>query len=959
MRANRRDERGFRRARSSGKAAFRSLVEPTIQETPDIHSRSVETLVSQLDTHIHNGLTADQIRMRTASVGPNELKERPRPGFLQLLLAQFNNFLILLLIVAAAVSMLLGEYVDAAAILAIVVLNAVLGVVQESRAEKALAALRKMAAPNAAVVRDGYQQVIPSRELVPGDIVLLEAGNYVPADLRLVESVNLRIDESALTGESRPVRKDSGVTLDKDIPVGDRANSAFMSSMITYGRGRGLVVATGMHTQIGMIAQMLQTYEEEPTPLQRRLDELGRTLGMAALGICGVIFLYGIVRDTAPGEIITGGLIAYLSAHRSELVDLFMTAVSLAIAAVPEGLPAVVTICLALGMQRMVGRHALIRKLAAVETLGSATVICSDKTGTLTQNEMTVTQGWTDSEFVVESTSCLTAGCFRRGERMVQPAGDPDIFMLLRGAALCNDARLEESGESEGEKTWRMIGDPTEGALMVAAAKAGIRREDLDREMPRRGEIPFDSERKRMTTIHPAPATDKSESGGWVAFMKGAPDVVLGLCDRIRLAGSEEPLTSERRKAVLEANQTMAQRALRVLGVAYRRFPEKPQTEDADAVEQGMVFVGMLGMIDPPRPEVASAIKVAREAGLRTVMVTGDYPDTARAIGEQIRLLGEGQEVLPGAELDKLTDSEISERADRVAVYARVSPQHKVKIVEALKSRGHVVAMTGDGVNDAPALKRADIGVAMGITGTDVSKETADMVLTDDNYASIVSAVEEGRIIYSNIRKFVYYLISCNIGEILIVLLSMIAGLPLPLRPIQLLWLNLVTDGAPALALGMEKGEPDVMQRPPRPSKEPVINREMLVGVIVQSVVMTAAVLGAFWYGLERFPGNLAGAQTVAFTTLVVSELLRAFTVRSERLSVFRIGLFSNPWMQLAVVSSLLLLLGVIYIPFFDPIFNTAPLGWQDWAVLLPFASVSSVAAELHKWVLRRRPQKE
>jgi Ca2+-transporting ATPase len=934
------------------------LAETTIPKTPDIHSRSVETLVSQLDTHIHSGLAAGQVRERRAAVGPNELKERPRPGFLPLLLAQFNNFLIILLIVAAAVSLLLGEYVDAAAILAIVVLNAVLGVVQESRAEKALAALRKMAAPNAMVVRDGNQQLVPSRELVPGDIVLLEAGNYVPADLRLVESVNLRIDESALTGESRPVKKDSDVILDKDIPVGDRTNSAFMSSMITYGRGRGLVVATGMHTQIGMIAQMLQAYEEEPTPLQRRLDELGRTLGMAALGICGVIFLYGVLRDTSPMTVFTRGLGAYLAEHQSEIVDLFMTAVSLAIAAVPEGLPAVVTICLALGMQRMVARHALIRKLAAVETLGSATVICSDKTGTLTQNEMTVTHGWAGGEFSVESASCLTEGCFRRGGEIFQPGKEPDTFLLLRGAALCNDARLEESGESEGEKTWRMIGDPTEGALMVAAAKAGIRREDLDREMPRRGEIPFDSARKRMITIHPLPTTRKSDSGGWVACMKGAPDVVLDLCDRIRQNGSEDPLTPERRRAVLEANRKMAQRALRVLAVAYRYFPEKPGTENAEAVEKDMVFVGLLGMIDPPRPEVAAAIHLARQAGLRTVMVTGDYPDTARAIGEQIRLLGEGQEVLPGAELDKLTDAETSERADRVAVYARVSPQHKVKIVEALKSRGHVVAMTGDGVNDAPALKRADIGVAMGITGTDVSKETADMVLTDDNYASIVSAIEEGRIIYSNIRKFVYYLISCNIGEILIVLLSMVAGLPLPLRPIQLLWLNLVTDGAPALALGMEKGEPDVMQRPPRPPREPVINREMTVGVVIQSVVMTAAVLGAFLYGLRRFPHDLAGAQTVAFTTLIVSELLRAYTVRSERLSVFRIGLFTNRWMQLAVVSSLLLLLGVIYIPFFDPIFNTAPLGWQDWAVLLPFALASSVAAELHKGFLRRRPRK-
>jgi Ca2+-transporting ATPase len=923
---------------------------------PVIHSSSIKNLADGLDTHIHSGLTGEQVRERLATIGPNELQERPRPGFLQLLLAQFNNFLIILLIVAAVVSILLGEYVDAAAILAIVVLNAVLGVVQESRAERAIAALRKMAAPNALVIRDGQQQIIPARELVPGDVVFLEAGNYVPGDLRLVESINLKIDESALTGESRPVTKDADVVLDKDIPVGDRTNSAFMSSMITYGRGKGLVIATGMHTQIGMIAQMLQTFEEEPTPLQRRLDELARTLGMAALGICGAIFLFGIVRDTSPALIFTQGIAAYLSAHQSEIVELFMTAVSLAIAAVPEGLPAVVTICLALGMQRMVSRHALIRKLAAVETLGSATVICSDKTGTLTQNEMTVTDGWAcGGEFAVESANDPTVGIFRRDGVTFQPARDPDVFLLLRGAALCNDARLEESGEVEGEKTWRMIGDPTEGALMVAAAKAGIRREDLEKEMPREGEIPFDSARKRMTTIHPVPTKRRSNSAGWTACMKGAPDVVLELCTRIRENGSEEPLTPERRQAVLDANQGMAKRALRLLGVAYRNFPKKPEAADVEAVERDFVFVGMLGMIDPPRPEVAAAIKTAREAGLRTVMVTGDYPDTARAISEQIQLLGEGQEVVPGAELDKMTEAEIATRSDRVGVYARVSPQHKVKIVEALRSRGHVVAMTGDGVNDAPALKRADIGIAMGITGTDVSKETADMVLTDDNYVSIVSAIEEGRVIYSNIRKFVYYLISCNIGEILIVLLSMLVGLPLPLRPIQLLWLNLVTDGAPALALGMEKGDPDIMQRPPRPAKEPIINREMMVGVGVQALVMTAAVLGAFLFGLQRYPGNLAGAQTVAFATLVISELIRAFPVRSERLSIFKIGLFSNRWMLLATGSSLLLLLGVIYIPFFDPIFNTIPLGWMDWVVILPCSLASAVAAEVLKWIIRSR----
>jgi Ca2+-transporting ATPase len=923
-----------------------------------MHSEPIEHLADTLDTHMQLGLTDQQVWERLGRYGLNELKERPRAGFLRLLLSQFDNFLVILLIVASGISLALGETIDAVAILAIVILNAALGVIQETRAEGALAALRKMAAPNAMVIRNGCEEVIPARDLVPGDIVVLEAGNYVPADLRLMESVNLRVNESALTGESVPVQKDARLTLDKDIPIGDRANSAFMSSMITYGRGRGVVTATGMHTQIGLIAGMLQSYEEEPTPLQHRLDELGRMLGVMTLIICGVIFVIGIVRDTEPYQAVTQGLLAYLRQHQMQIVELFMTAVSLAIAAVPEGLPAVVTICLTLGMQRMVRRHALIRRLNAVETLGCATVICSDKTGTLTQNEMTVVGGWTgEGEFQVVGEGCAPVGCFQRSEKAFDPSRDADASMLLRIAVLCNDAHLEESGEAEGGKTWRMVGDPTEGALMVAAAKAGFLRKDLEQASPREGEIPFDSERKRMITIHPRPASPAAGQGAepWVAYMKGAPDVVMDLCGRILEGGEEKPLSAEKRRAILETNHAMASRALRVLGFAYRPIASIPAVEDGEAIEKEMVFVGLLGMIDPPRPEVAAAVALAQEAGIRTVMITGDYPDTARAISSQIGLLSADHRLLSGAELDGLSDAGLSEIVDEVDVYARVSPQHKVRIVEALRSRGHVVSMTGDGVNDAPALKRANIGVAMGITGTDVSKETADMVLTDDNYSSIVAAVEEGRIIYANIRKFIYYLISCNIGEILIVFLSMLAGLPLPLRPIQLLWLNLVTDGAPALALGMEKGEPDIMKQPPRPAREPLINREMVVGVIVQAIVMTIAVLGVFLISLQRFPGNLAAAQTVAFATLICSEILRAFTSRSERLSILSIGLASNSWMLLAAGSSFLLLLAVIYIPFFDPIFHTTMLGWQDWLMMLPFILLSSVAAEIHKVFLRRK----
>ena len=937
-----------------------------------IHTLSVEQTLDQLNTHLHLGLRTQEARARQQKHGFNELIERPRPGFLKLLLGQFDDFLVRILILAAILSLFLGEVIDASAIMAIVILNAVLGVIQESKAEQALAALKKMAAPNAQVIRDGMQQTIPARELAPGDIVLLEAGNYVPADMRLIESINLRVEEASLTGESAPVNKDARVALDREIPIGDRKNSAFMSTLVAHGRGRGIVTHTGMQTQIGMIAEMIQSYEEEPTPLQQKLDELGKWLGIVSLAICGIIFVFGVIRDTRPATIVTEGLLAYLKAEQKDIVELFMTAVSLAIAAVPEGLPAVVTICLALGMQRMVSRHALIRKLPAVETLGCATVICSDKTGTLTQNQMTVVRGWAGGKpFQVTGEGYDPAGQFYHHSQPFDPGQDVAASLLLHGALLCNDARLETSGKELDRITYRMVGDPTEGALAVAAAKAGLWCENLIQWLPRINEIPFDSERKRMTTIHRVDGSTSSQvdkgtpalsallpvylSTPYIAFVKGAPDILLQQCDSILEHDQAQPLTEAKRQEILAANQDMARHALRVLGVAYRPFAEVPETLTPENAEVNLVFLGLLGMIDPARPEVKVAVGVAKTAGLKSIMVTGDYKDTAEAIAREIGLLEPGGKVLTSAELDQMTEEQLAEIVDQVDAYARVSPAHKMKIVDALKGRGHVVAMTGDGVNDAPALKRANIGVAMGITGTDVSKETADMVLTDDNYASIVAAIEEGRIIYSNIRKFVYYLISCNIGEILIIFFSMLGGLPIPLRPIQLLWLNLVTDGAPALALGLEKGDPDTMQRPPRPTKEPVINQEMLIGVIVQAIVMTTAVLLAFVYGLRTYPDNLADAQTVAFATLVVSELVRAYTARSERYPLFSIGVFGNKWMQYAVGSSLVLLLAVIYVPFLQPFFSTIPLTLQDWLVMTPLFMVSSVAAELTKAFLRRR----
>jgi Ca2+-transporting ATPase len=927
------------------------------------HTMSAAEAAAALESDLQKGLTEKQVHERQEKFGPNELREAPRRGFWRMLLDQFNQFLVLILIVAAIVSALIGwseynrtgdtaEFIDAIAIMAIVILNAILGVVQEGRAEEALAALKKMSAPNAHILRGGYTQTVPSRELVPGDVVILETGNYVPADVRLVESVNLRIEEASLTGESVAVGKDARDVLPAEAVLGDRHNMAFMSTVVTYGRGRGLVVATGMDTEIGKIAEMIQAYEEEPTPLQVRLDQLGRTLGVLTLVICALVGVIGVVRDTQLGVLLSQGFSAYFGLEETvpKLVEMFMVAVSLAIAAVPEGLPAVVTISLALGMQEMIKRHALIRKLPAVETLGSATAICSDKTGTLTQNEMTAVQMYVDrSLLTITGEGYKPEGRFLDEDDQVGLEGYPGMRLLLRAGLLCNDARLEQVSEN-GSAQWRIAGDPTEGAFVVAAAKAGYWKGELGEEYPRVAEIPFDSERKRMTTFHPDP-----RYGDYVAYMKGAPDVVLGLCRQVLEDGMMRPLTEERRRNILDQNEALAANALRVLGVAFRplkQVPDHPQPEDA---EQDFTFIGLLGMIDPARPEVAPAVHTARKAGIETVMITGDYLNTALAIGQEIGLLHEGDRALTGSQLDRIDDGEFENVVEQVAVYARVSPQHKVKIVDALKAKGHVVAMTGDGVNDAPALKRSSIGVAMGITGTDVSKETADMVLTDDNYASIVAAIEQGRIIYSNIRKFVYYLLSCNMAEIAILLVAMLAGWPLPLVPIQLLMLNLITDGLPALALGMEKGDPDIMDQPPRPVREPIINRDMIIGIAVQTVAISLAVLAAFQIGLQA---GEAHARTMAFATLSISELLRAYTSRSERYSLLAIGIFTNRWMQWAVLTSLAILLAIIYVPFLDPIFGTTFLTLEDWGVMLPLILVPSVAAEINKWVLRRMGEK-
>ncbi len=814
-----------------------------------------------------------------------------------------------------------------------------------------------MAAPTAHVIRDGVPQTIPARDVTPGDLVILEAGNYVPADLRLIESVNLKIDEASLTGESVPVEKSAGATLAQDVPLGDRTNSAFMGSTVTYGRGMGIVIATGMQTQIGLIAEMIQSYEEGPTPLQQRLDQFGRWLGMGALVICGIVFVEAILQETNIALIGTQGLRAYLVQTQRQIVDLFLVAVSLAIAAVPEGLPAVVTICLAIGMREMVRRHALIRQLPAVETLGSATVICSDKTGTLTQNEMMAVRLYVANlRLDISGEGYQPTGRFDHYGEVRDPRENAEIMALLTGSLLCSDAVLEPLESGDGERKYRMVGDPTEGALVVAAAKAGLWREEMEKRLPRIAEVPFDSERKRMSTIHDKGLGERGPE--YVAYVKGAPDVMLPLCDSILENGINVPLTAARRQHIENTIRELGREGLRVLAVAYRAMDSLPQEITAETIERDLTLIGLVAMTDPARPEVKPAVEKARRAGIRTIMITGDYADTARAIAQEIGLLRPGGQVITGAELDRMSDEQLIERIPNVDVFARVSPQHKVRIVEALMARGEVVAMTGDGVNDAPALKRAQIGVAMGITGTDVAKETANMVLTDDNYASIVSAVEQGRIIYSNIRKFVFYLLSCNMAEITTVFLGTMLGSQSPLAAIQLLWINLLTDGAPALALGLEKGDPDIMERPPRPPKEPIINRSMLAGIIVQTVAITAAVLAAYYLGLASSP---AKAQTMAFATLVLSELVRAYTARSEQVSLFRLGVFSNRYMQYAVLVSLVLLFSVLYIPFLQPAFKTVSLDLEDWEVVLPLMFVPAIAAEITKAItglLARRRRK-
>lgn len=885
--------------------------------------RSVQDVLQEFRISLDAGLNTEQVSENQKKYGLNQLKEANKKTFLSKVADQFKDFLILILLAASVVSFSIGEKTDAMIIVAIVIINAMLGLYQEGKAEKAIEALQKLAAPNANVIRNGAPISVPAEQLVPGDVVVLETGDIVPADLRLVESYNLQIEEASLTGESVASEKRAEDICEEEVSLADRKNMAYASTILTYGRGKGVVVSTGHDTEIGKIAEVIQGYEEESTPLQKKLARLGKQLGIIVLAVCVVVFVIGILQNLP-------------------MLDMFMTSVSLAVAAIPEGLPAIVTVVLSLGMGKMASKHAIVKKLPAVETLGTTTVICSDKTGTLTQNEMTVVKVFVDEHILdVEGEGYEADGRICHEKEEVDVETVPTLERLLEITLLANDAKLKrlENGKLG------VMGDPTEGALITLANKWDMYSKDYEEAHPRKNELPFDSDRKMMTTFH-----ENIEKNPVVSFTKGAPDVVLSRCSYWEKNNEIVELNEELREKISEVNQKFSKNALRVLALAYRSFEKMPEEITVDEIEKEMIFVGLVGMIDPARAEAKEAIKLCKYAGIIPVMITGDYKETAFAIGQQLGMVEDISQAMMGTELEQYNAEQMREIVKDKRVYARVSPEHKVKIVTALKENGNIVAMTGDGVNDALAIKKADIGIAMGITGTDVAKNTAEVILTDDNFASIVDAVQEGRIIYSNIKKFVSFLLSCNIGEILIVLVSILMKLPVPLLPIQLLWLNLVTDSFPALALGVEKGDEDIMNQPPRDPQEPILDKKTSIRIAVQSIAITIATISAYQYGLHHFTEQtLEGARTIAFVTLILAELLRSYSARSESHTVMSIGMFSNRALTLGTVFSLFMTLIVVYIPFMRTLFHTVFLGAEEWSRIIPFALIPFIVGETYK----------
>ncbi|WP_176489496.1 calcium-translocating P-type ATPase, SERCA-type [Brevibacillus laterosporus] len=883
-----------------------------------------------IGSDVQNGLTQEEAATRRQKYGKNQLAEAEKIPLYVVFMNQFKDFMVGVLVVATILSFFLGEYLDAIAIIAIIFLNGVLGFIQEAKAERSLNALKDMAAPMARVIRNGNLDMIPATLLVPGDLILLEAGDRVPADMRLINANRLEIEESTLTGESIAVMKTANVIESTGaVPLGDQKNLAFMGTMVAGGTGRGIAIEIGMSTEIGKIAHLINQADKIETPLQIKLEQLGKTLVWIALLLTIFVIVAGVW-------------------HGQELMTMFLSGVSLAVAAIPEGLPAIVTVALALGVQRMIKRNAIVRKLPSVETLGCASVICSDKTGTLTENKMTVTHLWhSGKSFDVTGNGYEPNGEITWQGKSIKATIDQGLTQICQIAEKCNNAKLVNAQQKERSKlilsknisTWNVIGDPTEGALLSLAYKALKEGKKQGDPTIRIDELPFDSERKMMSVV------EQSPDGKTELLTKGAVEALLMNSSHIYWQGEIIPLTNAHRIEVAKQTEEMASRALRVLGFAYRSLQNYKSGENSSILETNLTFLGMVGMIDPPRQEVKSAIQLCRQAGIKTVMITGDHKITAEAIGRQIGLMpGGNSHVLEGATIDEMTEEELIQTVEKVYVYARVSPEHKLRIVKALQNCGHIVAMTGDGVNDAPAIKASDIGIAMGITGTDVTKEAASLVLRDDNFTTIVSAVEEGRNIYDNIRKFIRYLLASNVGEILVMFFAMLMGLPLPLLPIQILWVNLVTDGLPAMALGIDPSEGDTMRHKPRKKHENIFARGLGWKIISRGFLIGTMTLGAFIVAYYENPNDLTHAQTVAFATLVLAQLIHVFDCRSEH-SVFHRNPFSNKFLVWAVLSSMALVLVVIYWDVMQPIFKTTSLSLRDWALIFVAAGIPTFVA--------------
>ena len=886
---------------------------------------SLNEVIKKHATDAKRGLTSSEASVRLEKYGPNAIESSNKKSLFSKIIEQIVDPMVILLIIAAIVSAFTGDVIECVIIIAIVVINAIMSIIQEGKAEDSVAALQKMSSPEATVIRDGKRGHIKAEELVPGDIVVLETGDIIPADMRLIESSNLKIDESSLTGESVAVEKDANFETNEDVGIGDRENYVHSSSIVTYGHGIGLVANTGEETEIGKIATSLDKVEDKETPLQRQLKNLSKLLAILVVVVCIAVFALGYFR--------TG----------DDLLETFMVAVSLAVAAIPEGLTAVVTIVLSIGMNRMADRKAIVKNLLSVETLGSTTVICSDKTGTLTQNEMTITKIFTnDEEYEVEGSGYKPEGDIRNQDKEVVESDD-QIKLLMTIASLCNDANLTRE-----DSEYKITGDPTEGAMLTFAEKWNINQENLNEKHPRLQEIPFDSTRKMMTTFHEL-------DGKYYSMTKGAPDVIMSHSSKILINGEMQDFSDEYRKKLSDKNNDLASQALRVMAYAFRPLETLDQDLTTENIEKDMIFVGLTGMIDPARPEAKAAVAECHASGIDVIMITGDYFETALAIAKDLGIATSRDQAMQGSELNDKTEEEIREIVKTKRIFARVSPENKVQLVKALEANDNVVAMTGDGVNDAPAIKNADIGVSMGITGTDVAKDASDMILVDDNFATIVNAVEEGRVIFSNIKKFVSFLLSCNIAEVLIVFLSILFGLPSPLTPIQLLWLNLVTDAFPALALGVEPAEPGLMEEPPRDPKESIISGDVRTNLISQSIFITLAVLGAYIVGLKWiFPDSIEGAHTMVFATLITSELLRAFSVRSTKFTLKELGFTSNSYLIKAVILSFALLLVVMYVPVLRDLFEVVSLTWE-WIPVLALSLIPLVFGEIAKVVRRKK----